>query len=1035
MMRIPLSLRSKLTAAFLLVLVPVLGLIVYSHIREYHQMRDSLLQDQLRTEEAVGAAVEAVLDQGIAIGQTLSLDPMILGFNSTDPNTLQPYLARYLALFPEYRSVNVWDANGQFVASAIPLGPDDQASNISDRHHFQAAMATGLPAVSNVLVTRVGEDPAIVTASPIKDDAGRPIGLVTVIVNLDQVSKRVQDLPLLQGQAVFVADTEGRLAFHTANPSLSWEDRDTSSYRPVREVLSQGRFVGTAEGIPTSGPQLVAGSRTQSYGWVAAVSVPEDVVLGRVQQAAVGSLGIYMGIVLLATTIALALTFTITSPLGHLCSTMAALARGDLGCRAEVFTGDELEATSDSFNRMASSLQREQERLRELVEMGTALTSAENIHQLLELLAQRSTTLLGELTYVCLLTAHGSVRADYAIHAPDERTRERFRELLTCHHESIFTGVYRSVAESGESILVPRVGEWSLGGDLPRDLARAGAWSLMVVPLRGRGGVVGILTNLSLRQERTLGKNELSVAEDLANGAALVIDNALLLQQVQSQHRRLQTILDTTPVGVVVAEGASGRVTVSNSEADEILGKGSEIGSTIGQRAGSVGFHRMDGSLYRAEELPLARSLYDGEVVKGEEMKVRRPSGEEAWLLVYSAPLTLGNDNRPSAVAALLDITPLKAAQQQAEDAAQKAERRRKELDAVIGGAMEGIIIADIQGRMVRVNRRARDILGMQDPPLEGSLLEELGDIFEFHYPDGRRMPLEEWPIARVLRGESFVGLEALYHRQDGKDFHLLFSSGAVRDEKGKLQLGVVIFGDITTIREVERTREEFISVVAHDLRTPLTVINGFASVLHRLKPEQHGQANERKAVESILSSTKRLEKMVADLLDASRIEASRLVLAKESVDLPRLVEDVAERTVEITKDHPLEVEIRDALPSIEADPSRLEQVLTNLLSNAAKYSFPGTPISVLVQRVGSEAIVSVTNQGQGISPKEQETLFSRFRRTETAVATKVPGLGLGLYITKGLVEAHGGRIWVESEVGKYATFRFTLPLDHASEG
>jgi len=907
-MRIPLSLRGKLIAAFLLLLVPVLGQVVYSHVREYHQMRGSLLQDQLQTSEAVGTTLEAVLDRGIAVGQTLSLDPMILDFDITAPNRLQSHLARYLALFPEYRNVNVWDANGQLVASAIALGPDEPIPNISDRRHFRTAMASGLPAVSDVLIARVGEEPSIVTASPIRDGAGRIIGLVTVLVDLDQVGQNIRDLSRLKEQAVFVADTEGRLAFHTANPSPSWEERDISSYELVQEVLSQGQFVGSAEGVFTTNQQMVAASRTRSYGWIAAISVSEAVVVGQVQQAALGSLGIYMGIVLLAAMIALGLTYAITSPLGRLTRTMAALARGDLGCRAMVSTGDELESTADSLNRMASSLQREQERLHELVEMGTALSSAESPHQLLELLAQRSTVMLGELTCVCLLDRHGSDCAKFAVHAPDEETRERFSELIIRHHESIFTGIYRSVAETGESILVPRVGEWSLGGDLPRDLARAGARSLIVVPVRGKRGVVGVLTNLSLGQERTLNEEDLSVAEDLANRAGLVIDNALLLRQVQGQQRR-------------------------------------------------------------------------------------------------------------------------------AGEAAQEAERRQRELDAVIEGVREGIIVADFQGRMVRVNQRAREILGMQGAPVEGSLLEELGNRFKFEYPGGRSMPVGEWPIARALRGESFVGLETLYHRRDGKDFHLLFSGGSVRDEKGTLQLGVVAFGDITLIRELERAREEFISVVAHDLRSPLTVIIGFASVLRGLAPEQHGQANERKAVESILSSAKRLEKMVADLLDASRIEASRLVLAKESVELPELVEAVVERTVEITKGHPVEVEIRDALPPMEADPSRLEQVLTNLLSNATKYSFPNTAILVVVERVGSEAVVSITNQGQGISPEEQEGVFSRFRRTRAAEATKVPGLGLGLYITKGLVEAHGGRVWVESEAGKYATFRFSLPLGDGAEG
>jgi signal transduction histidine kinase len=181
--------------------------------------------------------------------------------------------------------------------------------------------------------------------------------------------------------------------------------------------------------------------------------------------------------------------------------------------------------------------------------------------------------------------------------------------------------------------------------------------------------------------------------------------------------------------------------------------------------------------------------------------------------------------------------------------------------------------------------------------------------------------------------------------------------------------------------------------------------------------------------VESILTGAKRMERMVSDLLDASRIEARRLTLAKEPVDLPGLVREVVERAIETTRGHRVVVEIRRDIATIQADPARLEQILGNLLSNAAKYSYPDTEILVEAEPLPEKVMVSVTNQGGGIAPEDSEALFSRFSRTRAAVEGKVPGLGLGLYITKGLVEAHRGEIWVESEKGKTTTFRFTLPV------
>jgi len=370
-------------------------------------------------------------------------------------------------------------------------------------------------------------------------------------------------------------------------------------------------------------------------------------------------------------------------------------------------------------------------------------------------------------------------------------------------------------------------------------------------------------------------------------------------------------------------------------------------------------------------------------------------------------------------------------ANRRAQELTEQAERWAAGLDAVIEGVGEGITIADGEGRILRRNRVARELLG---PPteVEAGQWTRYAGRFGVRYPDGRSVPSDQFPLTRAVRGEVVTGEELILVGADGKRLHLLFSTSVVRDEQGRVVLAMSIFRDITPIRQLERAREEFISLVAHDLRSPLTVITGFAGLLQRLPPGQHGQPQERKAVESILSSAKRMERMVADLLDVSRIESNRLTLEKETVDLVSLVRDVVGRAVEITRDHPTRIEVHGDVPTLRADPARLEQVLVNLLSNAAKYSYPQSPIVVELQRRAEEVVVSVTNQGPGIPPEECERIFTRFYRARATATEKVPGLGLGLYISKGLVEAHGGRIWAESERGKTTSFRFTLPVTQA---
>ncbi len=370
----------------------------------------------------------------------------------------------------------------------------------------------------------------------------------------------------------------------------------------------------------------------------------------------------------------------------------------------------------------------------------------------------------------------------------------------------------------------------------------------------------------------------------------------------------------------------------------------------------------------------------------------------------------------------------LVAANRRGRELADQAQRWAAELDAVIEGVGEGITIADGNGRILRRNRVGREILGPSPQIEEEQRWTDYAGRFGVRYLDNRSVPSEQFPLARAVRGEAISGEELILVRPDGRRLHLLFSTSAVRDEEGRVALAMSIYRDITPIRLLEQAREEFISVVAHDLRSPLTLIPGFAGLLQRLPPEQHGRTQERKAVESILSSAKRLERMVADLLDASRIESNRLTLAKEPVDLPRLVEELVERTAEITKGHPVRIDVHGPVPAVLADPTRLEQVLVNLLSNAAKYSFPRCEILLELQPRAGEVLISVTNRGLGIAPEDRDMIFTRFHRTRAAIKEKVPGLGLGLYISKGLVEAHGGRIWVESEMGKSTSFRFTLP-------
>lgn len=339
------------------------------------------------------------------------------------------------------------------------------------------------------------------------------------------------------------------------------------------------------------------------------------------------------------------------------------------------------------------------------------------------------------------------------------------------------------------------------------------------------------------------------------------------------------------------------------------------------------------------------------------------------------------------------------------------------------------LLIEGPDGTRVVANPWAERLFGFPSRPDEG-IAQFVGRVCR---PDGTPFRHEELASARALRGKVVVNEEQLLRVSDGRTVPIRVSAAPIWDAAGHVRGAVLLFDDVSALKELERLREEWTSIIAHDLRQPVTVISGYANLLARRTEER--AVSFQAATEHILASARQLDRMIADLLDVSRIEARRLKLDRQVVNLPVLVQAVVERTAEITKGHLVRVAIKRAVPELMADPVRLEQILSNLLSNAAKYGYSDTPIRVDVEACNREVQVSVTNLGPGIRPQDIPDLFTRFHRARRVQAERKAGLGLGLYIAKGLVEAHGGRIWVESTPGRETTFSFTLPIGTPKAG
>jgi signal transduction histidine kinase len=460
----------------------------------------------------------------------------------------------------------------------------------------------------------------------------------------------------------------------------------------------------------------------------------------------------------------------------------------------------------------------------------------------------------------------------------------------------------------------------------------------------------------------------------------------------------------------------------------------SQHGVQIADRTGQIVYanracaHLMDGdALHRPLTAPLAEAL--AEALAGQDQHIREvtltgPAGD----VLAEAHLTPLADTHGTIVGAAIQYTSLGPLQavvlRLAEDKAR--------LDAAIASVQEGVLLFDPEGRVLTANACAhafygiapRRLLGLPRIELATMLAEAFGDQaalatafpLDLHHDPEEERALEYAlirPVPRVVRQIA----------------------APVYDEVGIFLGQIVLIHDITAERAALRARDELLSVASHELRTPITAIKGFAQLLQRDMASAAALVPRApRHLAAMLSQTERLARLVDELLDVSRIETGRLEIHRESCDLAVVLREVAERlTAEATRKGQ-RIVLHSPPGGIwgEWDPGLLDQIVTNLLDNAFRFSLPGGMIHLHLTLEDAQARLGVEDEGIGIPPDQLAAIFEPFTRAENAQQRQIDGFGLGLYIVRRIVERHNGQIWAESIEGRGSTFWVLLPRQEA---
>jgi PAS domain S-box-containing protein len=722
-------------------------------------------------------------------------------------------------------------------------------------------------------------------------------------------------------------------------------------------------------------------------------------------------------------------------------------------------------ALAVSNARAIAERRRTEQRLRLLSELAHEFSAATGNEQgLLELVARRLGEVVGECCNVRLIAADGEhFDPRTAIFDPDAERGRYLQEFIDSQPQGISEGLTGRAVTGKQAILLPQISEERLRAMIEPRFAplidRLGACSILVAPLLSRGQVIGVVALFRSQAGGAYDEEDQRMVEDLAAHAALAISTAKVLSADRAEIRERRHLADRLRV-LTEASRDFAAATGNRSRLLELIAR--RACQAIGEASALFALDK-DRTL-RFGAFESAAPEHTTGMADRMRAFAERVVGTGRWLMqsdersrqLLAVPLLAQNE-----VIGALTVTRADAAYddddlRRLEDLAAHAslalfnnellESSKRELQermrmeevlrrGFLEAAPDAVLIANAEGQILLVNSQAEALFGYERSELVGQPIEKL-------VPERLRAvhPAHRLGYMTNLQTRAMgAGISLSAVRKDGGEFEAEISLSPIMTHEGPLVAAAV--RDVSErrremdernrkVQEANRLKSEFLANMSHELRTPLNAIIGFAALMHAGKAGPMADVH-KEYLGDILTSSRHLLQLINDVLDLSKIEAGRIELRVERVDLAQVVGEVRDilRGLAAEKRVRVELLLENAPPAVEVDARMLKQVLYNYLSNAIKFTPEEGRVALRIERSGDDAFsIEVEDTGIGIKPEDIERLFVEFQQLDSGAAKRYAGTGLGLALTKRIVEAQGGSVGVKSRLGQGSVFSATLP-------